>query len=76
MPMIGNYSATLSMVVDSTGQYAFVPDCLPQVMTYNGPSGALDTITVGPDADGRSYKQTLTYTGSDVTGISAWILQP
>lgn len=59
--------------LDSTNQFAFKPDNLVNVMTYNGPSGALDTITVGPDANGNSFRQTLTYTGTNVTRVSAWI---
>jgi hypothetical protein len=46
---------------------------LPQVLTYNGPDGSVDTITAGPDSQGFSYRQTLTYTGSNVTGVSAWV---
>lgn len=65
----------VTYVMDSTGAHSFSPDSLPQVLTYAGPGGAVDTITVGPDAHGFSYKQTLTYTGSNVTGISAWVKQ-
>jgi hypothetical protein len=63
------------IVLDSTRAYAFNPDDLPQILTYGGPSGVVDTITVGPDALGFSYKQTLTYTGANVTAISAWVKQ-
>lgn len=63
-------------IFDSTGNFQFDPDALPQVLTYNGPGGALDSITVGPDQKGFFYKQTFTYTGSNVTGISAWVKQP
>lgn len=62
-------------VLDSTNTYVIHPDSLPQVLTYNGPGSALDTITVGPDAAGNSFKQTLSYTGTNVTGISAWVKQ-
>lgn len=62
-------------VKDSTGTRTFSLEGLPQVLTYAGPGGAVDTITVGPDASGFSYKQTLSYTGSNVTGISAWVKQ-
>lgn len=51
------------------------PNQLPLVITYGGPSGAVDTITAGPDIYGSFYKQTLTYTGSNVTGVSAWVKQ-
>lgn len=60
---------------DSTGDFSLNPDELPQTMTYNGPSGAVDTITAGPDFQGFSYKQTLTYTGNNVTTVSAWVKQ-
>lgn len=54
------------------GPYVFDVDALPQVLTYGGPGSAVDTITAGPDSFGISFRQTLTYTGSAVTGISAW----
>lgn len=41
------------------------------VLTRGGPDGAVDTITV--TKDGISWRQTLTYTGSNVTAISAWV---
>jgi hypothetical protein len=63
----------VNFVLDSTGQYSLSPDSLPQALTYNGPGGAVDTITVGPDENGYTYRQTYTYTGSNVTGISAWV---
>lgn len=59
-------------VNDSTGVYTLNPDALPHVLTYNGPGGAVDTITV-TDTLGNQFRQTLTYTGSNVTGISAWV---
>tara|TARA_Y100000296_G_scaffold80523_1_gene106216 strand:- start:31720 stop:31893 length:174 start_codon:yes stop_codon:yes gene_type:complete len=49
------------------------PDQLNQVLTYNGPGGAVDTITAGPDNFGNFYRQTLTYTGTNVTNVSAWV---
>lgn len=64
--------ATAETYLDSTGTFKFAPDTLPQVLTYDG-SNNVQTITVGPDAAGRSYRQTFTYTGSNVTGISAWV---
>jgi len=51
------------------------PDMFHQTLTYGGPAGAVDTITAGPDALGFYYKQTLTYTGSTVTSVSAWVKQ-
>lgn len=57
---------------DSTGAYCFNPDILPNVMTYF-PDGTLETITVGPDSDGNSFRQTMTYTNGNLTGVSAWV---
>jgi hypothetical protein len=64
-----------SAIHDSTGGYTLNTDSLPQTMTYGGPGGSVDTITAGPDAQGFRYKQTLTYTGNNVTSISAWVKQ-
>ncbi len=61
---------------DSTGAYRINMDGeSPVVNTYNGPGGAIDTITIGPDFDGNSFRQTLTYVGANVTAISAWVKQ-
>ena len=49
------------------------PDQLAQVFTYNGPGGANDTIVAGPDNFGNYYKRTITYTGTNKTGVSAWV---
>jgi hypothetical protein len=46
-----------------------------QVMTYNGPGGAIDTVTSGPDGAGNYYTQTLSYVSGKLTNISAWIKQ-
>jgi hypothetical protein len=57
-------------VMDSAG--VFIPvDSMAQTMTYNGPGATVDTITA---TDGtNSWRQTFTYTGANITGISAWI---
>lgn len=60
-------------VFESTGNYDFNPEELPHTLTYAGPGGAVDTVTVGPDRRGFSYRQTFTYTGSNITSISAWV---
>lgn len=71
-----NADFTLSgCVLDSTNSYLLHPDSLQQVLTYGGPSGAVDSVTVGPDAQGNSFKQTYTYTGSNITTISPWVKQ-
>ena len=61
------------IITDSTGVFSFDLDALAQTLTYGGPGGALDTVTVGPDSSGNNYRQTFTYSGTNVTGISAWI---
>lgn len=61
---------------DSTGSYRI--NTLGEsaiVNTYNGPAGAIDTITIGPDFDGNSFRQTFTYSGSNLTNISQWVKQ-
>ena len=40
-------------------------------LTRGGPSGKVDTIT--KVLQGVSWVKTLTYTGSDLTGVSAWV---
>lgn len=47
-------------------------DELAQVLAYDG-SNNLTSITV--TAGGTTYIQTLTYTGSNLTGISVWVKQ-
>jgi len=42
-----------------------------EVLTLNGPSSAVDTIT--RTLQGVSWVKTLTYTGSKVTAVSAWV---
>lgn len=44
---------------------------LAQTLSYT--SNILQYITVS--YRGSTYKQTFTYTGSDLTGISAWVKQ-
>jgi hypothetical protein len=40
-------------------------------LTRGGPGGKVDTITLTKDS--VSWVKTLTYTGLDVTGVSAWV---
>jgi len=58
-------------VIDNTGK-AVAIDSLPQTLTWNGPGGAVDTITAIDPVSGARWVQTLTYSGSNLTGISAW----
>lgn len=46
-------------------------DSLEQTLTYS--AGKLVSVSV--TYDGIDYVQTLTYTGSDLTGISGWMAQ-
>lgn len=62
-------------VIDSTGTWTFDLDDVATTLTYNGPGGVVDTLTVGPDNRGQSYRQTFTYTGTNITAISSWVKQ-
>jgi len=50
--------------VDPSSNYSLV-------LTRAGPSSAVDTIT--KTKDGISYLKTLTYTGANLTSVSAWV---
>jgi hypothetical protein len=64
--------AVINYVMDSMGENALSPDSLPHVRTYNGSNQILtDTVTDGTN----TWVQTYTYTGSNLTGLSAWVLQ-
>jgi len=54
-----------SMPADPASNYSIV-------LTRGGPSGAVDTIT--KTKDGVSWTKTLSYTGADLTSVSAWVL--
>lgn len=70
---IGSAIGVISYVYDSTGKNLISPDSLAHVITYNGSNLILtDTITDGTN----TWIQTYTYTGSNLTGKSAWVLQP
>ena len=49
---------------DSSSNYSYV-------LTRAGPAGAVDTIT--KTKDGISWVLTLSYTGSNLTAVSAWV---
>lgn len=49
---------------DPTSNYAYT-------FTRAGPSSKVDTITA--TKDGVSWRMTLTYTGADLTSVSAWV---
>ena len=73
----GNWAEGVAqLVVDSTGTNTLMPDALPQTLTYNGPGGAVDTITAGPDGEGVFYRQTLGYNPAGLlSAVSAWVKQ-
>ena len=69
----------ISGVVASDGAVIF-PDQLPQVLDWNG-DDTLNYVEVeapatpGTDYAGGTYRQTLTYTDGNVTGVSDWVKQ-
>lgn len=63
-----------SVVVDSTTSYTIDLESLPKQYGYDS-SGNLTTTTVGPDAAGNYFRQTLTYTNGLLTNESAWVKQ-
>ena len=65
---------SVSLTLDSTGQ-AVPIDSYPKSYTYNGPSGAMDTITASDPISGKKWVQTLTYAGSNVATQSMWVPQ-
>jgi hypothetical protein len=64
-------------VYDSTFVYCFHPDSLARSLTFNGPGGLTDTVTVGPDPlnGGISYRKTFIYNtaGTKVATETAWV---
>lgn len=62
--------ATAAAVVDDEGT-AFNPDSLPQTLGYV--DGVLTTVTAIDGDD--SWVQTFTYSGGNLTGVSAWVKQ-
>ena len=77
VPGVGSNGAThtTQVNVDSTGLYNFNPTSLAQTLVYAGPSGAISSVTAGPDLKGLFYKQSFGYTGSVLTSISGWVKQ-
>ena len=62
------------MAYDSTGSYVFCPDACSAAYAYNG-SGYLSTETLTEPVSGNVFVRTYTYTGSNLTAISAWVKQ-
>ena len=48
------------------------PDLWEQTLTYNG-DGTLATISATSPEGGAVYRQTMTYTDGNMTGISRWV---
>lgn len=69
----GKSAAGADTVRDSTGAYSFDLSSLSSALTYDI-SGNPVTITYGPDANGRSIRQTSTWTNGVWMGDSAWVL--
>lgn len=49
---------------------------IPLTLEYLGPGVSLSSITAGPTTDGSYMRQTFTYTGMDITGVSGWVQVP
>jgi hypothetical protein len=63
-----------NIVIDTTGQYSFDLSSLASVPHYDA-NGNMDYITYGPDRNGRSVRQTSTWTNGRWMGDSGWVLQ-
>jgi hypothetical protein len=69
---ISSVMSVINYVADNAGN-ALSPDSLPHVITYTtGNLIQTDTVTDGTN----TWVQTYTYTGSNLTAKSAWVLQP
>lgn len=74
--MNGTYAevvANTNILTDSTGQYTFDKASLPSVPTYDA-SLNMVAVTYGPDANGRSFRRTSTWTNGVWMGDSAWVV--
>lgn len=69
----GKSTSGANMVTDSTGAYSFDLASLASALTYDA-AGRPITITYGPDANGRSIRQTSTWINGVWMGDSAWVL--
>jgi len=67
----GGAAETVAVGVRASDDIIIPVDSLPQVMSYTG--DRLDYVEV--DYLGNTYRQTLTYTGTALTGVSQWELQ-
>lgn len=73
-PVVATAYGGAGVITDSTGRYRFDVNSLPSLITYDA-SGNQESITYGPDAQGRRIKQTSTWSDSgQLMGDSAWQL--
>lgn len=63
-------------VNDSTGTFTLTPGALAQTIAYVAGTSQVNSVTAGPDTNGFYYKQTISYSGTNVIGITAWVKQP
>jgi hypothetical protein len=62
-------------VNDSTYAYTLTPSGLAQTISYVGTTAQVAYVIAGPDSNGYYFKQTISYTGTNITSISAWVKQ-
>lgn len=59
---------------DTTGAWQFNPDCCSMTATYNG-DNTVATVTLSDPVSGKSFLQTYTYSGGNLTGATGWVKQ-
>jgi hypothetical protein len=64
----------LQHVYDTLGR-AFCLDACSKMYTYNGPAGAVDTITATDPASGSIWIKTYVYAGNNISSESGWVKQ-
>ncbi len=62
----------MTIVTSTPDGQRFDPEALPQTITYNA-DGTLNYIQVS--GIGGTYRQTMSYTGGKITGVSGWVRQ-
>jgi hypothetical protein len=61
------------VVTDTSGQFTFDLSSLACTPHYDG-NGNMDYVTYGPDRNGRSIRQTSTWTNGVWMGDSGWVI--
>lgn len=64
-----------TVLYDTTGVYRFNPDSCSEVLVYNG-DNTLNTDTYTEPVTGYKYRQTYTYSGGLLVGVSGWVKIP